>query len=580
MALYRVIRRTKDILFRRRPASITMGQEESKPAGPKLPETIGGKFSGHAFPFENLVLEGGGAKGIAYIGTCKVLEDAGIMPQIKRFAGTSAGAITAALLAIGMTSQELLDELSAQNLLEVVLDTRWTKSSWIPGMGTVGRLWDVLNERGACPGEKFLEWFGDILERNLKKRGLPLGKDVTFDQIYHVLGKELCIVAYNMNYNRESYFHVKTTPIMRVREAVRMSMSIPVVFQPYELENLFTYIDGGLAANFPLYAFDGWYLSMDKQDTFYKRLEALKEDDEDVDHLRRVFYPEYRMERFAIQGQQFQKTLGVLIFSNSDREVYQDQFQHKLNELIKRDPSFIKNRPDTEKARAFVKQQQKQRNARNEGVKSFKTLVDSRMRKLIERIAGPDVMDHIDGGVIDIPETPIVGAGAGGFSIATVAPPPQEPRITIEEAKQHFFEIVTEEDIKSMQAPSKDVAFQMLFLDVNGKLTVDRMLNMYQNYAPLQVAKRRILGTRSVETAGQYYGTLMDFVGSKNSISEQDIDRCIGVDVDYLSTMDFDMAPTDMEFLMAQGATAATAFIMEFAEDKELKSRDQPPPPQ
>ncbi|XP_035665193.1 uncharacterized protein LOC118408484 [Branchiostoma floridae] len=130
-----------------------------------------------------------------------------------------------------------------------------------------------------------------------------------------------------------------------------------------------------------------------------------------------------------------------------------------------------------------------------------------------------------------------------------------------------------------MQAPSKDVAFQMLFLDVNGKLTVDRMLNMYQNYAPLQVAKRRILGTRSVETAGQYYGTLMDFVGSKNSLSEKDIDRCIGVDVDYLSTMDFDMAPTDMEFLMTQGATAATAFIMEFAEDKELKSRDQPPPP-
>ncbi|CAH1250206.1 Hypp8813 [Branchiostoma lanceolatum] len=564
-----------------------MGQDQSKPPGPKLPKTIGEKFSDKVFPFENLVLEGGGAKGIAYIGTCKVLEDAGIMGQIKRFAGTSAGAITAALLAIGMTSQELLDELSAQNLLEVVLDTRWTKSSWIPGMQTVGRLWDVLNERGACPGEKFLEWFGDILERNLKKRGLPLGKDVTFDQIYHVLGKELCIVAYNMNYNRESYFHVKTTPVLRVREAVRMSMSIPVVFQPYELQNLFTYIDGGLAANFPLYAFDGWYLSMGKDDTFYKRLTSLT-DDEEHDHLRRVFYPEYRWERFENQDPtRFDKTLGILIFSNSDREVYQDQFEERLRYLMNKDPSFKKIRPDTEKARNFTKQYGEQRTERDAGIKSFETLVDDRMRKLIELIAGPDVMDDVDGGTIDVPETPTMMAADEGFPVPSVAPPmvamevSDEPRITIDEARRHFFEIVKEEDVKAMQAPTKEAAFQALFLDVNGKLTVERVLNMYENYAPLQVAKRRVLGMRSVKTAGQYYGTLMDFVGSKNQISEEDIDRCIGVDVDYLSTMDFDMTPTDMEFLMGQGATAAVAYMTEYVEGKTLPSRSvlSPPPP-
>ncbi|XP_078582255.1 uncharacterized protein LOC144865427 [Branchiostoma floridae x Branchiostoma japonicum] len=557
-----------------------MGQTQSAPPRPELPETKVGPFADRQFPFENIVLEGGGAKGIAYIGACKVLEDAGIMPQIKRFAGTSAGAITAALLAIGMTSQELLDELSAQNLLEVVLDTSWTRTSWIPGMQKLGQLWDVVQNKGACPGNKFLEWFGDILERNLKKRGLPLDRDVTFDQIYHVLGKELCIVAYNMNYNRESYFHVKTTPILRVREAVRMSMSIPVVFQPYTLQNLFTYIDGGLAANFPLYAFDGWYLSMDKGDTFYKRLTSLTEEDDDP--IRKVFYPEYRWERFESQGpQQFQKTLGVLIFSNSDREVYQDQFEERLRELKEKDSSFIKRRPDTEKARKFVKQYDRQRDARDAGIKLFKSLVDDRMKRLIELMAGPDAMDHLDGGTIDVPETPSpsLRGGEGRMpSWSEAVPPvvlsadplkPIEPRITVEEARREFFKIVTEGDIKAMQVTTKEAAFNALFLDVNGKLTVDRMLNIYQNYAPLQVAKRRILGTRSVETAGQYYGTLMDFVGSKNSLSEKDIDRCIGVDVDYLSTMDFDMAPTDMEFLMAQGATAATAFIVEYVESRD-----------
>ncbi|XP_035663572.1 uncharacterized protein LOC118407229 [Branchiostoma floridae] len=361
-----------------------------------------------------------------------------------------------------------------------------------------------------------------------------------------------------------------------------MSMSIPVVFQPYTLQNLFTYIDGGLAANFPLYAFDGWYLSMDKGDTFYKRLTSLTEEDDDP--IRRVFYPEYRMERFESQGpqhKQFQKTLGVLIFSNSDREVYQDQFEQRLRELKEKDSSFIKRRPDTEKARKFVEQYDRQRAARDAGIKLFRSLVDDRMKKLIELMAGPDAMDHLDGGTIDVPETPSPSLRGGegrmpswGEAIPPVvlsADPlkPIEPRITVEEARREFFKIVTEGDIKAMQVTTKEAAFNALFLDVNGKLTVDRMLNIYQNYAPLQVAKRRILGTRSVETAGQYYGTLMDFVGSKNSLTEKDIDRCIGVDVDYLSTMDFDMAPTDMEFLMAQGATAATAFIVEYVESRD-----------
>ncbi|KAI8485359.1 hypothetical protein Bbelb_369230 [Branchiostoma belcheri] len=552
-----------------------MGQTQSPPPRPKLPQTKVSSFADRQFPFENIVLEGGGAKGIAYIGACKVLEDAGIMPQIKRFAGTSAGAITAALLAIGMTSQEMLEELSAQNLLDVVLDTSWTKTSWIPGMRTFGQLWDVWQNKGACPGHRFLEWFGDILERKLKERGLPLGRDVTFDQIYHVLGKELCIVAYNMNYNRESYFHVKTTPVLRVREAVRMSMSIPVVFQPYTLQNLFTYIDGGLAANFPLYAFDGWYLSMNKVDTFYKRLNYLEEKGDR--RIRRVFYPEYRWERFESQGpQQFEKTLGVLIFSNSDREIYQDQFEERLRGLMRKDSSFKKSRPDTEKARTYDEHLRRQRAARDAGIKSFEALVEDRMKKLIELIAGCDV---IDGGTIDIPPTPTLAKGGEDFPnwgepeppVVMAADPttPIQPKITIEEARREFFKIVTDDDIKAMQVTTKEEAFEILFLDVFGKLTVGRVKNMYENYAPLQVAKRRILGARPVESTGQYYGTLLDFVGSKNQLSEKDIDRCIGVDVDYLSTMDFDMTPTDMEFLMAQGATAATAYIMEYAEHKQ-----------
>ena len=52
------------------------------------------------YPFKNLVFEGGGVKGIAYIGAIEALDQAGALNQIERVAGTSAGAITAMLMSL------------------------------------------------------------------------------------------------------------------------------------------------------------------------------------------------------------------------------------------------------------------------------------------------------------------------------------------------------------------------------------------------------------------------------------------------------------------------------------------------
>ena len=47
-----------------------------------------------------LVVEGGGTKGSAYPGVVLALEEAGVMKNCKKFAGSSAGAQTAALVAV------------------------------------------------------------------------------------------------------------------------------------------------------------------------------------------------------------------------------------------------------------------------------------------------------------------------------------------------------------------------------------------------------------------------------------------------------------------------------------------------
>src|SRR2546427_11861073 len=55
--------------------------------------------------FADLVLEGGGVKGIALVGAISVLEERGY--GFRRVAGTSAGAIVAALAAAGMRAPDL-----------------------------------------------------------------------------------------------------------------------------------------------------------------------------------------------------------------------------------------------------------------------------------------------------------------------------------------------------------------------------------------------------------------------------------------------------------------------------------------
>jgi NTE family protein len=58
------------------------------------------------YPFRNLIFEGGGVKGIAYVGAMKVLENKKIIKNIRRVGGTSAGAINAALFALNYSNDE------------------------------------------------------------------------------------------------------------------------------------------------------------------------------------------------------------------------------------------------------------------------------------------------------------------------------------------------------------------------------------------------------------------------------------------------------------------------------------------
>ncbi|XP_035660286.1 uncharacterized protein LOC118404993 [Branchiostoma floridae] len=506
---------------------------------PQLPEVSGSDYSSVEYPFENLVLKGGGAKGIAYIGACKVLDEAGILPNIKRFAGTSAGAITATLLAIGMSPQEMLEVLSEKNLIDL-LDppSAWLEpTKWlyhIPGVPdwlTVDLLPKAIaawTKRGMHRGNDFYDWFGVILEEHLK-RLYPdekrMDRDITFDRLYRATGKELCIVAYNMILGCETYFHVKTTPMVKIRDAVRMSMSIPVAFQPFEGYGFpkFTFIDGGLAANYPIWAFDGWYLSMDEADTFKQRLASVQQrNEENKEKIRRMFEPQYRRkERFNTRND---KTLGIVLFSRKDPELYQERFKSRLRKLEEKEHPT----PKTELYEEYKKEMTKQEEVRKTTEQLLNELVGDQIKGLKKCIEDGDE----------------------------------------EGAWKHFDKIFSRKHLDILNVKTQEEAIEMLLMDDDRKLTTEMLKKIDENVGPLQLVKGR-LRHRHVSKPSDYYSTMLEFVGHNSGIEEEDVDRSMAIDVDYVGTMDFDMAPKDMEFLMRQGAVATVAFLEERKREKK-----------
>src|SRR5690349_20642627 len=59
------------------------------------------------YRIENLALEGGGVKGLFYLGLFLALEKMGLLKDIKRISGTSIGAFFGAGLAIGFSPAEM-----------------------------------------------------------------------------------------------------------------------------------------------------------------------------------------------------------------------------------------------------------------------------------------------------------------------------------------------------------------------------------------------------------------------------------------------------------------------------------------
>ncbi len=188
------------------------------------------------YNFKNLVFEGGGVKGIAYCGALQILEKKKILQQIERFAGTSAGAITASFLAVGLTVKEI-EELLWKTNFEKFKDEGFF----------IKNIFQVFRKYGWFKGDAFQKWFEDAISKKVDRK-------ITFKEL-KLRGKELYIVGTNLDKSTSVIFSSETFPEMQVSKALRISMSIPLFFKSVRFDNN-TFIDGGVYYNYPINLFD------------------------------------------------------------------------------------------------------------------------------------------------------------------------------------------------------------------------------------------------------------------------------------------------------------------------------------
>ena len=272
-----------------------------------------------------LVFKGGGPKGYAYFGALKALEKKSALSKVRKMAGTSAGAITAALLAVGYTRGELfgimenldfevffdpkeenkkhfervLEEAKKQDksfsfrrlvlLLLKISATEYPKK-WLSDATNLEIFRSLFNQTGFCKGKKFREWLDKLIATkiaNLKgEKDIEKYKYFTFGELrkeiemqeehtlkhLHVYaskleGEKLTSECIHSNLGDGSWDKII------ISDAVRASMSIPVIFKTHQLHSLEIingerirdklknapkYCDGGLTNNFPIEAFDNY----------------------------------------------------------------------------------------------------------------------------------------------------------------------------------------------------------------------------------------------------------------------------------------------------------------------------------
>ena len=203
----------------------------------------------------NAVFQGGGVTGIGLAGAYSVMQP---LYDFQHVAGTSAGAIMAALVASGHSAaeiQRIINDLPFGQMMDLSMLDRLTKPVSLP--------FHVWRDLGVFQGQ----FFEDTMRGYLRNKGV-----LTFGQLRDTstddprLQYRLRVVATDLTQGSMLVLpegiaaYGEDPDRLDIARAIRMSMSIPFFFRAIRLANpgrpTSVIVDGGVLSGFPLWLYD------------------------------------------------------------------------------------------------------------------------------------------------------------------------------------------------------------------------------------------------------------------------------------------------------------------------------------
>lgn len=205
----------------------------------------------------DIVLEGGGVKGIALVGALSYAES--INYRWNAIAGTSAGAMVGALVAAGYTGEEL-------HKIMCELDfSMFRDPTYLGRFPVIGPIISIGVNLGLYSGDAFEEWLRDMLAA----KGIRNFGDLKIhDRMNPAIRYKLQVIASDLSRGRMLVLpgdlrkYGLDPDTLDVARAVRMSAGIPYFYEPVVLrygrmrQHKSYIVDGGLLSNYPVWIFD------------------------------------------------------------------------------------------------------------------------------------------------------------------------------------------------------------------------------------------------------------------------------------------------------------------------------------
>lgn len=247
----------------------------------------------------DLVFEGGGAKGMAFVGALEAFEAQG--HTYGRLLGASAGAITAAFLAAGYSSAEMMGVLGEKrngrpvftefmgtpagfspqvlqdsillaflrsidlplipDFVEEKLDQTFV--AFLARQPRYRHLLSLIEFGGWFSADPFVSWLTEKLNSGTWQGEQRHFGAMSLSEFFEATAVELTVVASDTTDGRLLVLNHHTAPDCPLVWAVRMSMNIPLLWQEvvwqaqwgtYRGKNVADHaiVDGGLLSNFPI----------------------------------------------------------------------------------------------------------------------------------------------------------------------------------------------------------------------------------------------------------------------------------------------------------------------------------------